>query len=633
MIQINTEYAGSIYLPYAVGCIAAYAWSNDTVKENYCLKPFIYQRHAIDDLLNQMEAPSIAAFSVYIWNFEFSKAFARKLKNKYPDCIVIFGGHSTPCTTSFLDEHTYIDYLVRGEGEKPFTELLCALLNKSDLGEVSNIIYKSPSGKATKSKERISTEIDFPSPYTEGYFDDIVSGNHTVKFSAIVETNRGCPYCCSYCDWGVLNKKVKIFIAEKVNAEIDWLCAHKIEYLYFADANFGMFQRDLIFAKKIANAYSTCGFPKKFFVNYTKCSNLRVFEINKLLHQYGLSKGATLSFQSLSPHVLKNIHRTNMNFQHFSELMTLYNTNNIMSYSELILGLPGETYDSFAMALGKLLEAGQHTSIIVVKCHCLVNAEMGDPDYMKKHKIEIIQAPIDNAHFIPQQEDNIPEFSQIVVSTATMSREMWVETELLSMSVQCFHSFGLLRYFAIYLFYESGIKYEVFYQNLIAWLKDNSRTVSGNIFADMQMEITKSSQGKGAWFHLNKNFGNITWPYEEGMFLELAYISEIFYEEIADFLKNYHLEQILFDELVSYQKFMLKLPGKTAAEHRFKFDFNKYFAGIYSGCRKKLEADENTIKINSKSVPDKWDQYGIEVVWFGRRGGNTLYTDIEQTFS
>jgi len=632
MIQISTEYAGSVYLPYAVGSIAAYAWSNNTVKGNYCLKPFIYRKDDIDYLLTLIESPYIAAFSGYIWNFEFSKAFAEKLKNKYPDCIVIFGGHSTPGTESFLDEHSYIDFLIMGEGEKPFTDLLCALSKKGDLKDVSNIIYRTPAGKAVSSKECIITDINFPSPYTEGYFDEIIKNDKETKFSAIIETNRGCPYCCSYCDWGVLNEKVRLFPPEKVLAEIDWLCLHNIEYLYFADANFGMFERDLGFAKKIAAANSIYGYPQKFFVNYTKNSNLRVFEINNLLNKYNLSKGATLSFQSLSPKVLKTIRRTNMNYKHFSELMILYNSNNIMTYSELILGLPEETYGSFANALGKLLEAGQHTSIIVVKCHCLVNSEMGNPEYMNKHKIKVVQAPLNNAHCIPQQKESIVEYSQIVISTSTMSRNMWVRTELLSLCVQCYHSLGVLQYFAIYLFAETGLKYEDFYSLLINWLHRNPETISGRIFSNISKEVKNASVGQGSWFYFNELFGKITWPFEEGMYLEIVYHIEKFYSEITDFLMQFEIEKQLFHELLNYQKAMIKLPNKTDFEFRFGYDFYKYFNDIFIGNKQKLNPVNNIIKIRDKHVYENWDKYAMEVVWYGRRGGKSFFADIEQNY-
>lgn len=633
MVQINAEYNGSVYLPYAIGSIAAYAWQNETIENSYNLKPFVYLRKDAVSLPETVDAPSIVAFSAYIWNFELCKWCAQKIKESYPTCIIIFGGHSTPESTEFLAQHNFIDFLVNGEGEEPFTELLCALSGEKDLHSVSNIIYREVDGKAVKSKTRTIVTTDYPSPYIEGYFEEILQTELDIKFSMILETNRGCPYHCSYCDWGFQKDQVRQFSLERVYSEINWLCTHKIDYLYCADANFGIFTRDMEIAKKIVDSKIKTSYPKKFHVNYTKNSNKTVFEINKLFDKHGLSKGATLSFQSFSPDVLKNIQRTNITFKRFSELMNLYNSNNIMTYSELILCLPGETYESFKHSLGKLLEAGQHSSIIVLNCHWLVNSEMGNPEYVKKHEIQTVPAPIHQTHSVPAQEGELKEYSPLVVSTSTMSRDMWVRTAVFSFCVLCFHCFGLLQYFALYLFKEHAVKYESFYELLLRWLEDNPHSVSGKIFTNIRDEVTKASQGRGSWFYTNKLFGNITWPFEEGMFLEIAYHSEQFYSEIIPFLEQFDMDPLLLKELMSYQKHMLKLPGIADFEFNCKYDFYEYFSSIYAGQKPSLNKKKNIIRITDRTVPGNWEQYAVEVVWFGRRGGQCLHSEVEQIYS
>jgi hypothetical protein len=68
---------------------------------------------------------------------------------------------------------------------------------------------------------------------------------------AIYETTRGCPYKCTYCDWGggTFTKVVKKPL-ETIFAEIEFLCANKIEYFFVADANFGIYKEDVDGKKK-----------------------------------------------------------------------------------------------------------------------------------------------------------------------------------------------------------------------------------------------------------------------------------------------------------------------------------------------------------------------------------------------
>ena len=112
------------YIPYAAGTVAAYAWRNELINAEYTLKGFTYCFDDIDKKLAEFESPFLVGFSNYVWNFEYNKQFARKLKSLYPECIVVFGGHQVPPDESLLDECDFIDFLIHGEGEETFSLLL-----------------------------------------------------------------------------------------------------------------------------------------------------------------------------------------------------------------------------------------------------------------------------------------------------------------------------------------------------------------------------------------------------------------------------------------------------------------------------------------------------------------------------
>ena len=230
LIQVGFAFDRSLYFPCAAGAIAAYALEDDFVKNTYEFKEFIFKRDKLDTVVSGMEEPFLAGFSCCVWNFEYNKALAKKLKTACPECIVVFGGHNIPDGSSLLEEEDYIDILVHGEGEEPFLALLKAL-PMVNLSSVPNIAYREHSS-IVETKKKDSSDIEnYPSPYLSGVFDRLIGENPDVEFLAVLETNRGCPFSCSYCDW-CAGKAVRLFPMERIKAEIQWMSDKKIVKLF-----------------------------------------------------------------------------------------------------------------------------------------------------------------------------------------------------------------------------------------------------------------------------------------------------------------------------------------------------------------------------------------------------------------
>ena len=313
MVQPSNTYSGdgfrAAYLPYASGLLIANAFTDKTVKSNYEFKRFIFTREKIESAVNSLEKPKIAGFSNYVWNTQYNLALAEKIKENYPDCIIIFGGHNVSGGENcLLDKYGFIDFLIRGEGEEAFLSLLCELCNECpDYSSISNLSYRD-SGEVIHNPIVTLERTDYPSPYLTGLFDDIYKKNPDMQLDAILETSRGCPRSCAYCDWGCNNKNIKLYPTERIRQEIDWLAEHKTKFIWGADANFGAFERDLEIVDYLVSTKEKTGYPERIRINYSKANTDRVFEINKKFEQHNLSReGATISFQSLNPETLKNI--------------------------------------------------------------------------------------------------------------------------------------------------------------------------------------------------------------------------------------------------------------------------------------------------------------------------------------
>ena len=103
--------------------------------------------------------------------------------------------------------------------------------------------------------ERIQNLDDLPSLFLNGVFDQMIKQYGSGITGALWESNRGCPYSCTFCDWGNSDvSKVKKFDMDRLYQEINWISNNGFYYIFLADANFGIFrQRDLEIAGWIAD--------------------------------------------------------------------------------------------------------------------------------------------------------------------------------------------------------------------------------------------------------------------------------------------------------------------------------------------------------------------------------------------
>ena len=89
-VEIRKE--DTYWLPYSVGCLWSYCSQFKYITDNFELKEFIFRREDPQDILDRLDNPTVCAFSCYIWNERYNLHVAKLIKEKYPDCIIEFGG-------------------------------------------------------------------------------------------------------------------------------------------------------------------------------------------------------------------------------------------------------------------------------------------------------------------------------------------------------------------------------------------------------------------------------------------------------------------------------------------------------------------------------------------------------------
>lgn len=627
-IQVSDIYGTdkkSVYIPYAVGCIQAYCQKNSIITDNYNFGKFIYTKEPVDSVIDRLENPYMLFFSCAVWNMEYNKALASAVKKAYPECLITFGGHNVSSDGTELKKYSFVDFVIHRFGEEPAEGLLVNLALGKTVESISNISLRGSDGDIITTRYEAQKGVSYPSPYLEGTFDEILKDD--ISFSGLFESNRGCPNACSFCDWSELGSKVRLFSMEKVKAELDWFAENKIEYVYCVDANFCLFDRDAEIADYVVQCKEKYGYPKVFRVFFTKNRFDFVFDVSTRFFRSGLDKAKTISFQSMDEQVLKNIGRKNIPVEFFKKLLVKYKELGIDTLSELILGLPGETYDSFCNGINVLLQSGQHFAISIYPCEILPNSQMGQKAYMEKFGIKSTTVPFKLIHSIEDEnKDKITEYSQYITATNSMNEKQWAESLLFSNYIQGLHNLGLLRAVAVYICNEYKISYSDFYQKLIAWSENNKESFLNSVYkkiSDLCHGITK---GKNEMFATFEKTGNILWGFDELIYLNFFDNKEVFYNEAKAFVRSCFESNPIIDALFDYQSDIIKKTGNGTLMIESDYDFFTYFNNIYSDKYYPLQKNHIILKIQDKIKAETLTDYAREVVWYGRNKRATDYT-------
>lgn len=546
LAQVNQRFGRNTFLPFSVGCLQAYAQAQSDLTEAYEFLPLLYLREDPEAIVNRSPRVDVLGLSSYIWNEQWNLALARAAREAWTDCLVVLGGPQVPerDAEQFLLRHPEVDILVHHEGEQSFSAILHeGLKERPHYGIIPGLSYHGridslvpPEGTTIFSgaARRIENVSELPSPYLAGVFDQMPWADY--DFHATQETHRGCPYACTFCDWGsAIFTKVRAFDDDRLQRELHWIGHHDIELLYNADANYGLLPRDTALTQYLTDVKKLYGFPKQFRAAYAKNANEKIFEIASILNEAGMSKGITLSLQSTDPHTLEIIKRKNIAMEDFESWVKRYEASGIGTYTELILGLPGETYESFADGINRVLSAGQHHGLHVYLCMALPNSELSDPAYIAEHGIRTVRGPLLQQHAPP--DPTAEEMADIVIATKTMPEADWLRAFLFAWAVQTFHCLGLTTQAAIAAV-QSGSSYRRFYEGLLDFFNER---LFGNRIGDELLRTTALAAGGmagGPWGTVIRGYGDVVWPTEEATFLWLVNDIETVFVELAFFLRS-----------------------------------------------------------------------------------------------
>jgi hypothetical protein len=382
----------------------------------------------------------VLLFSNYLWSTEANLRLSREAKRIDPTCITIHGGPNTPAYTDasrdFLQREPHVDYAVAGEGEETLVELLTAVAAGEDAPEaVAGLRFlRGTRFVETAPRERARNLNAFPSPYLTGFFDTKCAQRWQ---SAIIETFRGCPYHCTFCDWGsLMGSKIKLFDLARVMAELEWLAENQINTVWFADSNFGMLERDVQIARKVRDLKASTGYPKTMIATFAKNVKSRVVDIVEILVEAQVVSFGIISLQSQDEGTLKAIRRSNIKTSEYEKLRQKFAEKNLTLWAELMLALPGSTLEAFKSDLRYHFDLP--VEVWVHRTVMLANSPMAKPEYQREHQIVV-------------------DDTNRIISTATMTPDDIELASAICRVYQAVHRFGILRYLVRWLQWERGL--------------------------------------------------------------------------------------------------------------------------------------------------------------------------------
>lgn len=580
-------------------------------------KTFVF-RDKVEDDIKQCADTDILLCSCYVWNWEITIHLAKEVKKLNPDCLIIFGGPQVPeDTTGFFDKYPFVDIIVHGEGEYVLENIFNAYLKDGNYSNVKGISTKE---FRTMSEVRINYLDSIPSPYLTNLVWELVEKIDGLKWIASWETNRGCPYQCTYCDWGSATfTKMRTFSEERLFKEIEWFGENKIVYIDCCDANFGIYQeRDLRLATKLKEVALKTKYPEKIRPAWAKNSSEKIMPIAKELQVGGILGAVTLAVQSLDPETLKIIKRANIKFDKFSDLTTTFRLNGIPTYTEIILGLPGETLESFKNGLETIANTKIDT-VFIYNCGVLPNAPMNVPSYREKYQIKTIRSPVMLVHSSIRKR-GIQEYEDIVVGASSYTFDELKEMRLYSWTFLTLQNLGILEYVANYYNQSYGLPRIKFYEIFLDFCR-TQESVFSEEYGKIMRFINDGYAGKG-WDHHDPDLGDIIWPIEEASWLRLARNKQKLLDGInslLNYLENkctYNTSRKILKDLAKFQVFLLTTKDDTrdVKTENFEFDWKNFFVN-----NTELKQVQKNYYFKNLLIERDPIQWGYKVIWYGRR--------------
>ena len=316
----------------------------------------------------------------------------------------------------------------------------------------------------------------------------------------------------------------------------------------------------------------------------------------------------------MNPEVLKAIKRKNVDNGKLKEFFDLYKDKDLISYVELILGLPMETVESFKDGMFQLLDLEYNDFISIYPMTALPNTPFFDPEYIKEYEIDIVETT--PAFYHHENADLLKNESEyMVVGSKTMTREQYIEASMWKWLFMFGYSLGHLKYIAKFIKSVKNVSYKEFYEKFYTYMVDNP-----NSFMGKQYLVTKNTLGKvlkkeKLWGRAVDLTGNFYWEFEEATALEVALNRDEFFDSVGEFLNQFNLSETVEKDIIEFQSSIINNPLE---KYPMKKKFNYNIKDVIFN-EQKLKNSGYTYQFDSENYKNDVREWCTKAIWWGRR--------------
>lgn len=189
-------------------------------------------------------------------------AVSKALKQAHPRIPIVWGGNFGSLYPAPVLNSPYVDWLVRGQGEQTFLDLLEVLGGAVDPHSVPGLAFRERDGSHWIGPERTwvgPAELPDP-PYHKIDVGEYLHPTFLGRRSGVYQASIGCPYACNFCGViSVFGRKEKVQPPERTATHLAWLAKnHGMDSVHFYDNNFFLNETH---GREVANAFAPLGLP------------------------------------------------------------------------------------------------------------------------------------------------------------------------------------------------------------------------------------------------------------------------------------------------------------------------------------------------------------------------------------